>query len=447
MTDYLLKPFLPRELIEVLKKIVKELENHQMLHKNMSFLKQQAETHAGVVREQMLKQILTEKELPDDMLERAQKIGLNLKANMYLSGILRMQDKDWDFGSQEKVEEFLMLIGEGYFTSEIHVYAVSLDKTQLSVLWCGDMEDEKKFRQFVRMGLERIAVSMKKYYHIQIFCGVGRVCTDISGMRDSYQEAVAVWRRILDMHREKPILFYEDIQKTEEKEKEDANAAARVREWKNKIRLAVKAGHEEEALSLLSGLMKSYTSTTAHKSEYISVSVGELMYALANDMEAQGYQRESPEEIYQFEEKMKYGSLLDLKEILESYIKKCCRNIAENSEETKAVLMVNQVRMLIEENLKNPDIDLEWAAAQVHFSVSYVRQAFKQTTGEGFGEYLIRKRMERAGVMLQKTSMRIQEIAAECGYDNQRYFASSFKKFYGCTPTEFKAAVERDKLY
>lgn len=44
--------------------------------------------------------------------------------------------------------------------------------------------------------------------------------------------------------------------------------------------------------------------------------------------------------------------------------------------------------------------------------------------------------------LLKNTSLKIQEIAQECGYEDQRYFASSFKKFYGCTPTEYKRIVE-----
>lgn len=74
----------------------------------------------------------------------------------------------------------------------------------------------------------------------------------------------------------------------------------------------------------------------------------------------------------------------------------------------------------------------------MHFSVTYVRQIFKQKTGERLMEYVIRKRMERAGDLLLKTNMKVQEIAEACGYSNQRYFASSFKKYYDCTPTEFK---------
>ena len=35
-----------------------------------------------------------------------------------------------------------------------------------------------------------------------------------------------------------------------------------------------------------------------------------------------------------------------------------------------------------------------------------------------------------------------RKLTQECGYEDQRYFASSFKKFYGCTPTEYKRIVE-----
>lgn len=60
-------------------------------------------------------------------------------------------------------------------------------------------------------------------------------------------------------------------------------------------------------------------------------------------------------------------------------------------------------------------------------------------------EYLIRKRMEKAGMLLKDTDMMIQDVAKVCGYSNQRYFASSFKKYYACTPTAFKAMIGREE--
>ena len=447
VTDYLLKPFLPRELIEVLKKSTEELDNQKILNQNMNLLKEQVKSHVSLAREHFLKEVLENgiKE-SSDTLEKAKELELNLKANYYIAGILRFQG-GWEFETQEKVEEFLMLIGKGYFAFGLNIYAVGVDKTQLAILICGETSDERGFCQLVQMGLEKISASMEKYYHTILFCGLGAVKKSISDLKYSYQEALCVWRCTLDIRKEKKVRFYKASSQILQEHVEHTNAANEIREWKNRIRLAVKAGHQDEALSLLSGLMKSYVSIANHKTEYIGVSIGELIYALANDMEAEGYERESPEEIFEFEDKMKYGSLMDLKEILESYIKKCCQSIETDSGQTRANAMVKQVKMLLETNLKNPKIDLEWAAQNVHFSASYVRQAFKQITGEGFGEYLIRKRMEKAGMLLQKTEMRIQDIAAECGYDNQRYFASSFKKFYGCTPTEFKKVVQEENLY
>lgn len=447
VTDYLLKPFLPKELIEVLKKSTEELDNQKILNQNMNLLKAQVKSHASLAREHFLKEILeTGVKESLDVLEKAQKLELNLEAEYYIAGILKFQG-GWEFETQEKVEEFLMLVGKGYFAFGINMYAVRVDKTQLAVLLCAETTDERGFCQLVQMGLEKISSSMEKYYHTMLFCGLGTVKKKIYDLKYSYQEALCVWRCTLDIRKEKRVRFYKESSQILQEPIENTNAANEIREWKNRIRLAVKAGHQDEALSLLAGLMKSYVSIANHKTEYIGVSIGELIYALANDMEAEGYERESPEEIFEFEDKMKYGSLMDLKELLESYIKKCCQSIVMDSGQTRANAMVKQVKMLLETNLKNPKIDLEWAAQNVHFSGSYVRQAFKQITGEGFGEYLIRKRMEKAGMLLQKTEMRIQDIAAECGYDNQRYFASSFKKFYGCTPTEFKKVVQKEQLY
>lgn len=439
--DYLLKPFLPRELTGVLQKIIEELDSQKTLQQNMSLLKEQAVLRAGLAREKALKELLKSRENCGAAGKECAELGLILSGNFYMAGVVSVTGGSWDFRRQENVEEFLMLLGEGYLPPQIRMYAVSFDGVQLAAVWCTDLVREEEFLCFLRNGLEKITASLEKYYHIQFRCALGRPYENYTDLELSYREAMAVWRGTLT--EEKPVQLYGE----ENGKREEAPNSGQIREWKNQIRHAVRGGQSSEARTLLQGLMKCYASLANKKNDYISVSVGELVYAIQNDLEQAGYDREATEPLSSMQDRINYGSLMDMKAMLETYITKCCQVVAANSEETRAEAVVKEVKLLIEDHLDNAEIDLEWLAARVHFSASYVRQIFKQHTGESVGEYLIRKRMERAGMLLQKTNMRILEIARECGYDNQRYFASSFKKFYGCTPTEFKKAVEEEKLY
>lgn len=436
--DYLLKPFLPRELRDVIQKIMQELDRQNALQQNMSLLREKALRRAGIIREKALRDLLEGRECGDSDLE--------LNGNYFMAGILRLTGGAWDFRSQEKVEEFMMLIRDGYFSTDMETYAVSFDGTQLAFVCCGSGEYEAVFVNKVRTGIEKIQASFKKYYQIELTCALGRPYQSKTELARSYQEAMSVWRGTLEAGA--AILFYgQDGKIKDAGMKEEASTTSRIRDWKSQIRLSVRTGQTKDALRQLEDLMKCYASMANKKNDYISVSVRELVYAIQNDMESAGYERDEADSTVHMQKRMDYGSLAEMKEMLECYIEKNCAVVSRHSEETKASATVKQIRLLIDNNIKNQELDLEWIAAQVHFSVSYVRQSFKQHMGEGVGEYLIRKRMEQAGMLLQRTNLRIQDVAAECGYDNQRYFASSFKKYYGCTPTEFKKAVEEERLY
>ena len=131
------------------------------------------------------------------------------------------------------------------------------------------------------------------------------------------------------------------------------------------------------------------------------------------------------------------GSLRDAQEVILGYVRKCCRQFASVNE-SQGERIVFQVKELIEKNIGQEDLSLEAVSGKLFFSHNYVRQIFKQVTGESFMEYLIRRRMEIAGELLKNEALKIQDIAAKTGYSNQRYFASCFKKYYGCTPTEYR---------
>ena len=54
----------------------------------------------------------------------------------------------------------------------------------------------------------------------------------------------------------------------------------------------VRTGQQQEALSNLTGLIKSYAALADKKNDYICASVAELIYDIQNDMEKTSHKRE-----------------------------------------------------------------------------------------------------------------------------------------------------------
>ena len=46
--------------------------------------------------------------------------------------------------------------------------------------------------------------------------------------------------------------------------------------------------------------------------------------------------------------------------------------------------------------------------------------------------------MQGAEMLLANPSGRISEIATHCGFDSASNFAKMFKRFYNCTPREYR---------
>ena len=434
--NYLLKPFLPKDIKNELEKIIRELDSQRVLLQNMEMLENLAQSRNALMRETVLKDILEGSQEKMDLWKDS---GIRTDASWYVAGILKLEQSKWDFANQNKVEEFLEMIRDQYFSPELSMDAVSFDKKSLAVLWSANGIHADIAQKRIVEGLTHIQQSLKKYYQIRLTGALGSSYCTLKEVCQSYREAQSVWRGMVDVCDKIKIYQKEEKEKQQNLESETKN---QIRFWKNQIRLCVRTGQQQEALSNLTGLIKSYAALADKKNDYICASVAELIYDIQNDMEKANHKREYEQALEMTERRLRYGSLADMKELLEQSIIRYCSIASSCLEETKAENVTELIRNLIDVNIGYAGMDQEWIASQIHFSTSYIRQVFKQILNETISEYIIRKRMELAGRLLKNTPLKIQEIAQECGYEDQRYFASSFKKFYGCTPTEYKRIVE-----
>ncbi|MCQ2541702.1 MAG: helix-turn-helix domain-containing protein [Lachnospiraceae bacterium] len=92
---------------------------------------------------------------------------------------------------------------------------------------------------------------------------------------------------------------------------------------------------------------------------------------------------------------------------------------------------------LIESNY-HKDISLDEISETLNISPYYFSKLFKENQGEGFIEYLTRKRIDKAKLMLTDPEKSIKEIGIACGYSDPNYFSRIFKKSTGMTPSEYK---------
>ncbi|MCM1136517.1 MAG: response regulator [Clostridium sp.] len=97
-----------------------------------------------------------------------------------------------------------------------------------------------------------------------------------------------------------------------------------------------------------------------------------------------------------------------------------------------------QVEQYIAKHLRDSSLLVTEVADAVYLNKDYLNRVFKKEKGISISQYLIQERMKLAAVLLAEEGSNVNLVAENVGYNNYPYFASSFKRFYGCTPSQYQ---------
>lgn len=100
--------------------------------------------------------------------------------------------------------------------------------------------------------------------------------------------------------------------------------------------------------------------------------------------------------------------------------------------------LISQLLLHIEADL-SADLSLSALAKQLSVNSSYLSTLFKKELGATLTEYVSKRRVNYAMLLLDTTSLQIQAIAQHCGIPDVNYFTRTFKKYAGMTPKEYRA--------
>lgn len=141
-------------------------------------------------------------------------------------------------------------------------------------------------------------------------------------------------------------------------------------------------------------------------------------------------------------------------------IKARMKNLLENREKLRAHLL-NKVRfeptqavleqetntedafihkaiLLVESNLDNPDFGIETMVDELHMSQSTLYRKIKSLTGLSLTAFIRSIRLKKSAQLILSTDLNLNEIAFEVGFNDYKYFKTSFKKQFDCVPSLYK---------
>jgi signal transduction histidine kinase/ligand-binding sensor domain-containing protein/DNA-binding response OmpR family regulator len=99
---------------------------------------------------------------------------------------------------------------------------------------------------------------------------------------------------------------------------------------------------------------------------------------------------------------------------------------------------IEKVIRLINENLANPEFNVEKLAAMVYISRTLFYKKIKGITGYQPVELIRMMRLKKAAKYIETGEFTVSEVAYMVGYNDIRYFSTSFKKQYGISPSQYQ---------
>ena len=100
--------------------------------------------------------------------------------------------------------------------------------------------------------------------------------------------------------------------------------------------------------------------------------------------------------------------------------------------------IVELVKCHVVEKLQEEGLLVNEIAEAFHLHPVYLNRIFKRETGISLSQYILNERMHRAASLLAQGNFSANDVAAKVGYKNYSNFYSAFRKYHGCSPSQYE---------
>lgn len=432
--EYILKPVTPSELNEMLARAKASLDERSMRSRTLKKLRGAYVSNCPFLRGRFLNSLLRGNERPENLEEKMEELEISLCGDLYNTAIVEGDDLSPFLNQYADVRDELALFSIYNITQELieqrGLGSVFQDMDGRTVIiFCGS-GGEESLRQETETALEEVRRTIFRLLSIESTAGVGEWVTNIQRLYQSFEKAKEAME-LKFFQGGNQILHAAAVGESK------GPFSIEVPLWASRAVLAIKTGNEAEIEQNVKAFAQEIRDSHINRNRSILYVQNLLLTVIGMTNLTEEKENQIVEEERNLMNRIdSYEHLTDMAQEVIDIFSSISGLLSEQRDSygKKQALLAMEY---IEQNYSNSDVNLNSVCSYLAMSTSYFSTLFKGHTGETFIEALTKKRMEKAKELLEHTSMKAYEVAAEVGYGDPHYFSIAFKKFAGKTPTEY----------
>ncbi|MDW8310370.1 MAG: helix-turn-helix domain-containing protein [Verrucomicrobiales bacterium] len=132
----------------------------------------------------------------------------------------------------------------------------------------------------------------------------------------------------------------------------------------------------------------------------------------------------------------KCRALHALLQMFARHLEECGRQLLASAPPVRSPMLEKIEAFLAE--CPDGQVSLKEVATRVNLSPCHFCTVFKKQTGMTFSQYRL---LEKARELLADPARRISDVAFEAGFESIPYFNRAFRRWFNCSPTEYRARL------
>ena len=436
VTEYLLKPVSSAQLLEVMRRISKQIEQDREEREILRQYQEDMKENVERERQNFFSHVIRGEVSIGEAVKNGKKYGMDLSAGFYSIILFKI------FSTPEEniVSEHIWKICEKIETKVDEIpYAYYFQRGIDGWVFLLTAESKEQMEERQKNLCDCLAEIMKNERKVEYFGGIGKPVERIRNLGQSFRDAERIFAERFTRQSNQFLSGFEkmDVYKDDEFQIKDLGDVGKSREMIEKFLNNGTKEELEEFMDTYFIRMKEDKLQSTLMRQYIIMDIYIVIMSFCEKIDAvnHDYQQET--------EKLK-STIQNMNSVSEirlyiTYMLNQAIELRDSISKKRYADIIKAAEKMISEHYMSEKISLNSVADSVGMSPSYFSSVFSKESGKTFVEFLTETRMEKAKELLMCSALKTSEIGYEVGYKDPHYFSYIFKKTQGCSPKDYRA--------